>query len=358
MRIIAVTDDESVAVALSVRSSPHHDVTAVRSVDELPEREWGTFDVALVALTTASRGLGAAAVLHDHLGPIPCVIVARSVPDELPDGIDVLTPPVDIGTVERALRRAMGPVIDGIEPGVGGEAPAAAGGEADTPVVIEPTPTPTRARDVSRRATARSEPRPAPPDTSVAPELRAGLDAAERLQDLLDRRPGLNDRRVTARRIVDAVRRTLNARSVVLWTPDGQGGFEALASHGVPIPVLEQGPSSDQPLLSSLTGEHDVVVESRGERFSERFTGLPGLRGDTVIASSLTAAGEVHGVLVVGGDGYTSAHVGALRATLEQHALELAIATHLELVRRRPAIDLSDDRSAVGSGVARDDVRS
>lgn len=356
MRIIAVTEYESVAVGLSVRGSPHHDVTAVRTVDELPGREWGTFDVALVALTTASRGLVAAAVLHEHLGPIPCVIVARSVPDELPDGIDVLTPPLDLGTIERALSRAMRPVIDGMETGIGGEPPAAAG-DAEIPVVIDATRMPTLARDVSRRPTGRSVPRPAPSDTSVAPELRAGLDAAERLQDLLDRSPALNDRRVTARRIVDAVRRTLDAHSVVLWTPDGRGGFEALASHGIPIPVLEQGPSPDQPLLRSLTDEHAVVVESRGERFSERFTGLPGLRGDTVIAGSLTTTGEVHGVLVVGGDGYASAHVGAIRAMLEQHALELAIATHLELVRRRPAIDVSDDRSSVAPGAPRDEVR-
>lgn len=355
MRVLAVTDDTGAQVVLSVRTSDDLDVVAIRDLDEVGTGDDARFDAVLVRVRDVGRAMSTIVGVRDRVGDLPAILMSTAPPGDLDDSITVLSPTTDIEQLEQAIRAAV------VRP------PPRDRGPVDDPELAGSPRSRHRARRRGRSRgrlmqlflRRRSEPQPEPDSESLpdprsraavgpqptdlpSPEdLRAGLRAANRVQQLVDQVPQLTSRSAVGHLVVDNMWEAFQAEAVVLWAPNGAGSLEAISWRGVSPAVLRHEPSSEQPLLADLLDGTDALAYRWEERFPTYLDGLPGLRGDSLIAAALRVADETHGVVVAAGRDYHEIHAGQLSELVGDYATLLAIAAHLELLRRRRRLDLT-----------------
>lgn len=406
VRILTVTADANLAVGLSLRCGDGVEVETVRGVADIQERGDDRFDVALIALQTAARGILAAGVIREHIDRIPCVVVANTLPSELPAGVTALKPPFDLDAItdelERAVREAESATIR-----------AAATAEARTravpieraeldvrtsamrsspPPVSVPTPPPSEDGPATSREPLAEAPADTPdtsepgvaaaPDRELhpAPELDrepdhgpdsgpdSGLDPERELDEEptrpergWSRRERLDRGLVAAnelQRLVDEMPQ-LNDRhaiadALVHEITDGLEGVAAVlwgpdGAGGYEALAWDGVPGAvaDRRPATSQPLLRDAidghaVFHPPEERRPGYLDGLPGLRGGTVMAAALRADGEMHGVVVVSGGSPAEEDLIGVCALADEHAMAMAIGAHLELLRHRPAVDLRE----------------
>ncbi len=371
MRVLAVSDDTSMQVVLSLRTSSDLDIVAVSDLDELGPGERVDFDAVLVAMREIGRAMAAIVDARERLGDRPVVLVAASPPAELDPSITPIRTASDLEQIESVIRNAVERWAsrdtgssDGSEHESGGDRERArrSGRRRRSRGLFtarrlgpwrDSGPEPEEEEHEEEEEGAGAEDGPAPSTTSrpdrepQAPELpstgdlRAALRAAGRLQELADEVPQLASRPAVGHLVVDLVWETFDPDAVVLWALNGGGKFEAISWRGVSPSVLRHKPSSEQPLLADLLEETDSLAYTSEERFPAYLEGLPGLRGNSVIAAALRTEGETHGIVVAAGTGYHRVQANHLRELVADHAYLLAIAAHLELLRRRARIDVA-----------------
>lgn len=172
------------------------------------------------------------------------------------------------------------------------------------------------------------------PPATPASALERALADADNLQAILDDDPVLLSRAAVAERLLHTAEHLVGSGGIVVWAPDGQDGYEALASLGVPAAVLTRGPRADLPFLAAVAANGGTPV-FRNDLSQEDYEGLAGLRGDSAIAVPLSAAGELLGIVVLSTEGLTQEDMMVLADLASEHAPGLALATHFEILEAR-----------------------
>ncbi|MDP8962063.1 MAG: hypothetical protein M3N32_10680, partial [Actinomycetota bacterium] len=160
------------------------------------------------------------------------------------------------------------------------------------------------------------------------------LEETAQLARFLDRVPEVVDRRAVAGRLLATVEGDLRPLVSVVWVPDEEGGYEALAARGL---ERDERVSSAQPLFLSFETNLDAVLVSQVDPSQHPVEGIPGIRGDTLIAAALRVDEAVQGVVTAAGTGFTEFDRDQLQLLALESAPALAVAEVFERLRaRRP----------------------
>ncbi|MDQ3931404.1 MAG: hypothetical protein M3252_00990 [Actinomycetota bacterium] len=350
MRILALTEDASFAFALS-QLPLEHDVVAVDSIEQLGGQDL-SFQVALVDLGTTRRGLvGASDVIRSGVSA-PCLVVGDENPIELAVQLarnaSVLVRPFTLDELDARLEELMiaahgrkewsgtrvGARTAADGDGGGMELAASAG-----PAVTVPSG-PSGDRPVGRVEFRMREAEPLDPEGRARTEWTSSLlEETAQLERFLDRVPEVVDRRAVAGRLLDMVEGNLGPLVSVVWVPEEDGGYAALASRRL---ESDERVPFDQSLFLSFETNLDAVLVSCLDPMQHPAAGIPGIRGDTLIAAALRNGQALQGVVMAAGNGYTDFERDQLLRLALESVPALAVAEVFERLRsRRPPAALA-----------------
>lgn len=329
MRLLALIEDASLAIGLS-QMPFGHDIVAIDSIDQLEGHDL-SFQAALIDLGTTRRGLvGASDVIRSGVS-VPCVVVGDENPIEMavelaPD-VSVIVRPFSLEEVDARLEELATFALQLVQ------AETAAGGDAGATDLAEPGDAAERAAPGTRVEFRMRETEP------LDPEDQARIERAERLLDegvqlerFLDRVPEVLDRRAVAERLLTMVEHTLRPLVSVLWVPSEEGRYEVLAARHL---ESDEHVPFDQALFLSFETNLDAVLVVQVDPLQHPVAGIPGLRGDTLIAVALRVGEALRGVVVAAGNDYTEVDRDQLQLLAVESAPALGMAEAFERLRAR-----------------------
>lgn len=349
MRILTLTDDASLSVTLS-QLPFGHDVVAIDSVDQLEEHD-RFFHVALIDLGTTRRGLvGASDVIRSGVSA-PCLVLGDEKPIELavelaPDA-SVLVRPFSLEELDASLEELAAAARDreraDLETELAAE-PASAWEPGPPDVAVSSGPTATVAASVSSEpvpphvgpphvefTVLRAEPLDPQEQTRIAWAENLLAEAAH-LERFLDHVPEVVDRRAVAERLLERVEHDMRPLMSVVWVPDDEGRYEALAERRLDS---DERVAFDQSMFLSFETNLDAALVSRVDPSQHPLAGIPGIRGETLLAAALRVDDALQGVVMAAGTAYTEADRDRLQSLAVESAPALALAQVVERLRAR-----------------------
>lgn len=343
MRILALTEDASLAVALS--ELPFlHDVLAIGSVEQLEGHDL-CFEIALVDLGNTRRGLvGASDVIRSGV-IAPCLVVGDESPIELavelaPDA-GVLVRPFSLDELDARLVELAAVPRDLWQVDSETELRAERAGAERNPAGLQTRASPTEAAaadgwgdDIRREVEfGVREAEPLDPEKQARTESTLSVLAElVQLERFLDQVPEVIDRRAVAERLLEQVEHAMSPLVSVLWVPGEEGHYEALAARR--LDGDERVPF-DQSLFLSFETNLDAVLISQVDPLQRPVAGIPGIRGETLIAAALRVDEALQGVVMAAGTGYTEVERDQLQLLAVESAPAFAVAEVLERLRAR-----------------------
>ncbi len=322
MRILVLTDEASLAIALS-QMPFGHDVVAIDAIEQLEGHDL-SFQVAIVDFGSTRRGLvGASDVIRSGVNT-PCLVVGDESPIELavelaPDA-NVIVRPFSLEELEARLEELATLALQMRQQDVGSE-------------------------NLSRRALGQAK-TALPPGNfrrrETQPRDREHQARVERTEHLLRETaqierflmgaPEVLEPRAVAERLLGTVEHVLRPLVSALWIPDRGGGYEALAARHLDDDARV---SFDQSLFLSFETNLDAVLVVQPDPLQHPVAGIPGIKGGTFIAAALRTGDALQGVVMAAGDGYTEVTRDELQLLAAETAPALAVAEIFERLRSR-----------------------
>lgn len=340
MRILALTEDASLPVALS-QLPLGHDVVAIDAIEQLEGHDL-SFQVTLVDLGTTRRGLiGVSDVIRSGVSA-PCLVVGDENPIELavqlaPDA-SVIVPPFTLEELGACLEEL---ILRGHDPQADARTSTstdhAASGEPSVPDLPASGPAAGRSGDAfpARVEIRMRETEPLDTEERARMEWTGSLlEETAQLERFLDREPEVVDRRAVAARLLARVEGDLRPLVSAVWVPVEEGGYQALAARGL---ERDQRVPFDQALFLSFETNLDAVLVAQVDPSQHPVVGIPGMFGDTLIAAALRVDEALQGVVMAAGNGFTEFERDQLQLLALESAPALAVAEVFERLRaRRP----------------------
>ncbi len=158
------------------------------------------------------------------------------------------------------------------------------------------------------------------------------LAEASQLERFLDQVPEVVDRRTAAERLLSKIEHDMSPLMSVVWVPDEEGCYQALASRRLDG---NERVAFDQSMFLSFETNLDAVLVTRADPLQHPLAGIPGVHGDTLLAAALRSDDALQGVVMAAGTGYTEADRDGLQLLAVQSAPALALSEVLERLRSR-----------------------
>ncbi|MDQ4130460.1 MAG: hypothetical protein M3133_05645 [Actinomycetota bacterium] len=379
MRVLVVSDDASLAVALSLMGEDR-EVVFVRAASEVASDDVGRFDTTVIDVGTTNAGLEVVAQLAKAGVAAPCLLLGDvEAPPPHPD-VHVVVRPFSLERLDERLR--LRPWLEGM-PQDGrfgrrllgrfrrmsqGPAPIRGHDVSSEDRPYEGTSSPEDAYEESAPAVrhavagwgenddveqrgAVGEPRQAAPGpasprveprsyprfrsatkgTHATPSTSLGrlLSLAEELERLAADRPELLDPRAVARRILDEAERELRPEAATLWLPREDSTYEAYETSGLGVAEGIRVPQG-QALFQSFNADVDSVLIEPLDVSQRPVSGIPGLVGESLVAAALRLTRTLVGVVIATGRGFTATQRERLDSLVSRAAPDLAIAGLIE----------------------------
>ncbi|MDQ3931405.1 MAG: hypothetical protein M3252_00995, partial [Actinomycetota bacterium] len=175
------------------------------------------------------------------------------------------------------------------------------------------------------------------PLTSALRRLRALM---EELEAMVDERPELLDRRMLADRVAEEIERELRPDATTVWVPREDKTYEAYATRGLDATVGIRVPQ-EQSLFLSFRTDVDAVLISPLDVSQRPVSGIPGLLGESLVASAVRLDQTLVGIVVATGTGFSVTDRDRLAFLSSRAAPDFALAWLIEhLLGRRFVLPL------------------